>query len=409
MPNYNYYLGPWQASDGGWIPPPGTVGLVDLASVGQCALSGGDSRPVGFFAVAGVLDADYALLGRGDCRELAATAYMADAFESLAKYRPQGDRLVDLLWDTLTTGSDPAGDASVMPLVPTMGGSLELHLGGHSCVKAERFEFGRHRHTEKIRDMVTRRLDRVRVQALDGKRRPGRGEPDRKFHRRVLMAYLEKYRIKPADWEQIKPRSWGRDEGPLEHSTTYADDFNRANGVLSSPWAFDTTGTFSVSGNQVICSGTFVARQGARYESDLASDDHFSQINAVATSGNDWTGPCARYSSSARTHYNVQPRSSTYNDCYVYKCVSGTFTSLQGNGWTAAFPSMHKIAADGSTIQATVNGTAMSAFTDTAIASNTRGGFCARAQFGSTSDDWSCGDLVSFIPAWAAQPTRVVQ
>src|SRR6476646_1064899 len=101
MANYRYYLGPLVktafAGSVAWAAPAGTVGMVDLAALPDQAISPNstDARRVGFFASNAVLPSEYALLGQGDCRDLAVTAAMQSAWRSMTGYRPQGDRLID--------------------------------------------------------------------------------------------------------------------------------------------------------------------------------------------------------------------------------------------------------------------------------------------------------------------------
>lgn len=122
MSAYYYYLGPWVWNAAGyppaWQPPEGALAAVDLRTLEAQAVAGG-TPGLGFFATNTPLDSAYTLLGTGDCRELNTTGAMRDAWESLLGYRPEGNLLVDLLWDQLTTGSDPDGAEHAKPLLPS--------------------------------------------------------------------------------------------------------------------------------------------------------------------------------------------------------------------------------------------------------------------------------------------------
>src|SRR5688572_8874996 len=134
-----HYLGPWvwDAAAGPvphWRGPAGTVGVVDLATPGQCGSAGNPAaRGVAYFAVntPSALGSEYTLLGQGvDPRDIAATALVRSAWQSAAGHAPQGDTVAALLADHLTAGADPDGEAACNPLVPEGAGRLRLVLAG---------------------------------------------------------------------------------------------------------------------------------------------------------------------------------------------------------------------------------------------------------------------------------------
>src|SRR5690606_11362738 len=128
--------------------------------------------------------------------------------------------------------------------------NLDLHFGGHSLVKRERFRFGVHPHTAKIEALLQRDFRRL----FDATERSGLR--DRAHHRRVLDYWIDKYRLDKQDRE-----SWGRlipsdlrqhVEGPIKHETTVSDDFNRANQQLgaSENWT-EVNGDWEIRSNAV--------------------------------------------------------------------------------------------------------------------------------------------------------------
>ena len=140
-----YYLGMWQwNTDRGsyYSAPAGMKGSIDLGILPEMAISGAPRRGCLCWSQDTVLGSDYALLGDGDCRELSATSAMQSVFKSLVGYKPQGTRLVDLIYDCLTSGSDPYGSTGPMPLMPGQDGWMDLWMPGHSRVLGERFEWG---------------------------------------------------------------------------------------------------------------------------------------------------------------------------------------------------------------------------------------------------------------------------
>jgi hypothetical protein len=82
---------------------PGVSGGVDLRPLALQASQGGQAG-YGFAS-----------------REESISPAVLDEWAAKCGYRPQGKNRVDLLWDQLTNGSDPAGDEGPKPLMPGVG------------------------------------------------------------------------------------------------------------------------------------------------------------------------------------------------------------------------------------------------------------------------------------------------
>ena len=397
--DYHYYLGPWawisDTEGERWSAPDGCIAAVDLRGLPAQELAGayGD-KPYGFFAATSPLASEYTPLGRGDCREIAVTGAMQDAWEALLGYRASGDWLVDLLWDQLTQGSDPSGDTPTSPLMPETGGRLSLHLPGHSIVRTERFEWGQHAHTAKVKDV----LHRCYREAVKDERRKG----GKSGHaRRVLDCWCDKFRIQGEGWRDLVPPELRKGHpGRLPHETTLTDNFNRADSATLGTASGGGTWT-EVSGNLDIISNQAGAgaigadgATNARLESDLSSADHYAQIVSNAAGGdNRYQSGCCRFSPSAQTFYYGLLRGGAPQES-VRKRVAGVTTDLVTGSTGHISPFTSRTEANGSTIRLLKNGTQILSVTDTAISGGTRTGMIFRAtSTGERGDDWEAGDL----------------
>jgi hypothetical protein len=375
---YRYALVPWVWDTSGglsrWRLPASSVGGVDLRPLSAQGVAGGAPQGFAFCtslqSVTGTAIATVPHMGEANV-----TTAMQDAWEGATAYRPQGAKLVDLLFDQLTTGSDPDGIDGPKPLMPTVGGQLELHVGGHSLVKSERFRFGIHPHTGKVRDLLRRQFE-DQWEATNGD----------DHCRRCLDFTCKKYKV--ADWREFVPvRLHAHVPGRLPHATTVTDNFNRADGGLGASWTAQS-GTWAISTNEA---GTSAGAgwNMARYESDLSSDDHYSQIEARVVTSAYYGGAC-RCSSSAVTFYSVGGD----GNLYLFKLVAGTQTTLTGGAAQAYVVGQNwRSSADGSTIKGYANAVEKASTTDTAITGNLRAGMSQFGNAGRLHDNFEAADL----------------
>lgn len=408
MANLFYHLGNWiwDAANDCWRAPDGVVGLIDLAVLSAQGSIGPAQRPVGFFASSVNLGTDYALLGQGDLRELSTNATMRNTWQTLTGFRPAGANLIDLLADHLMRGSDPTGETQCRPLVPTASGELEIYLGGHSRVFAERFTYGTHGHTQKLRDLLRLDLIDIRTRSLNGECR-GRSGVDLDFHRKYLDAVLEKYAGrnesgKDSLWAILRPVQWPANEGRQPHETTYSENFDGTDGDSIAnllTWT-EVNGDWDRVSNkaELVLEGT-AANRLARAEHDLTGNDNYAQAASTwkATSSNKH-GTVARFQSGATTGY-CGSGSAQLDQREIQKIIAGAFTSLDTQTQTIAVETLTvKLQVSGTTLSLDV-GAGNSTITDTAIATGTRGGLFGRtatiAGRETQSDDFVMEDVVA--------------
>jgi hypothetical protein len=384
---YDYSIGPWLWTNrmgGSYNPPPGAIGGLDLAPVHEQAIPGSD-RAVGvFISPRGCpLPSEYRLLGSGDSREIAASAAMQDAFQSLVGVRPQGERLADLLWDCLTNLSDPAGQDAPKTLMPSAT-QTRLVLGRE--VKREAFRWGG-QHTNRVRDVL-----RFNVRAIVAEVKTSQA-------RRVLDYYRLKHRT---DWREFVPSEL-RDEldGPLPHETTITETFNGTNADPLGPnltWVFDnhgSTNTWEILSNRANKTATNAEQQFARADSALSSDDQRSQAN-VYGGGAGYGGPvCRMPNSQARTGYLTLLDGTTQ---YLTKLVAGTSTNFHTESNAFADGVLLKVTANDSTIAGFEDGVEILSTTDSAITGNLYAGISMYlAHTAELLDNFEAADLAAGV------------
>jgi hypothetical protein len=401
MPNYTYTIGPWKwsASNAHYAPPSGAVGALDFGTLPEQSVGGSDrGRGLFWFPAGHDPGSEYVALATGDCREINSDSVLVSKFQTELGIAVAGERLVDLIFDGFIGGSDPTGDDAVKPLVPTMSGNLELWMPGHSRVKAERFAWGVHRQTDKLKSMLRKEFDGLMIAA-------GKGElKDDKQHLRVLDAFCDKYRV--ADWKEfVSSKSQKNVPGRVKHETTITESFNTADSGTLGPtltWT-EVLGTWDVVSNRA----QFASGQGisgsARADSDLSSADHYAacDITSLGTANqNGQVRALARFNASAATYYSSGPQ---YNNGsggtarhYTVKVVSGTATILAGpTSFTLpSLPLGVRAECNGSTISGHRGGSQIHSFTDTSITGNLRCGIGAVTGASAVNlDDFAAADL----------------
>lgn len=394
----NYSLAPmhWDATGHYpfWRFPDTVVGGVDVRPLSAQGIAGGSPRGFAFVAsVQPVTSADLATANHFS--EERVTARMRSAWRSSMGFAADGDNLVDLLWDQLTAGADPSGEEAPKPLVPTTAGILELHLGGHgtSPVKSERFIWGKHPHTNRLRDLLRRDFESLWE------------ETNGHDHcRRVLDYTCGRYRVD--DWTEFVPsRLHAHVAGRLPHATTITENWTRADGDTIGnllTWT-ETSGDWDTLSNQAILFTTGgTAVKSARAESGLSGTDHYSQVLVafLGASGTCIGGAAARFNSGALTFYHAHEfqTNGASDTARSQKQVTGTDTTIGTNttGITWAGTDVIKIECNGSSIKRYRNGSLQDTATDTAITTNTR---CGIVGFSSgvanvvKLDDFEAADL----------------
>ena len=413
MVDYRYGLVPyeWAAGDSprpSWRVPGGLPGI-DLGRMGDMSVPGaalGATRGMAFAWTPGVLPSGAVSLGRGDFRDITVDAAMRDAWKSGTGYKPDGARLVDLLWDQLTTGADPSGQDAARPLVPTRSLDLELWLPGHSMVRRERFAWGSHGHTNKLKAALTSHLERIRDDAGRGKLvNPITRQPDTEYHREVMQGLLEKYRC---TFDDLRPSGWPKSDTPKKHNTTLTESFDTSNSDTLGPdqtWT-EVDGDWDIVSNAAQLQTTAGTVRTARCEADLSSDDHYAESVGNAGTVSE-IGAAVRFLSSAETAYIgfiYTPNSTVY----LFKLVAGAETSISSQASSWGGSGTFKCQADGSTIKVYQDGVQKISVTDTSITGNLRTGMMAYCNGTPLPNitSWSAADLyaaATVIPVFMNQ------
>lgn len=393
-----YYLGPWQWVSGRgpafFSAPAEIVGAIDLGTIPEMGAAGKARKGCLCWTDDNVtLGSEYDVLATGDVREINRTARIQSIFKNTIGSVPAGDKLHDMILDCMVDCSDPDGLTAPKSIVPDMDGWIDLTLPGHGKVKSERFEWGRNKHTAKLRRMLRAEFSQLMDQAESGKLK------DSQHHRRCLDALCEKYGV--TEWREFVPTARQKDvPGRLKHETSISESFDKADSTTLGP---DLTWT-EVNGNWTIVSNA--ARVpgvstycSARAESDLSSADHESQVDVTTSTdtGSQFTqiGPSARFSVSAGTYYSA----TLYrfgNNLSLQKVVSNTQTSLSSQSITVSLPEAYKIKCNGSTITMHQAGVQRASVTDTSITGNIRCGINGFTLSGvGVIDNFLASDLAS--------------
>lgn len=213
-------------------------------------------------------------------------------------------------------------------------------------------------------------------------------------------------------WNPIKPgfRRWqvwcGQlwfDVPEVAGGTALAtDSFNRANeSPLASPWASTGDSTFDLVSNKVD-SVNDASDRGAFYNSGVWPGDHYSKgvitLSAVAFTNHDGVCMLVRADGS-RNYYRFEFNSNGSNNVGIGKKVASAYTGLVLRTATFASGNTGYGEAQGSTLQAKINGVnAGASTTDTSHTSGKPGiGYSAEGTGGGTSqiDDWEAGDFTA--------------
>jgi hypothetical protein len=177
----------------------------------------------------------------------------------------------------------------------------------------------------------------------------------------------------------------------------YADNFNRANGALGSPWvAFD--GGLVVASNQ--CGSPNTSLNTARYNNTVGADQ-YSEGDVTGISGSSVVFPCVRFTTGGDFYY-VWVLSS---NIVINKRVGGAYSQVgpTGPAFTSAFKC--RLEAQGTALRLYVDGVLTISTTDSSIATGQPG----LTGIGTTSklDNWAGGDYTPPPPVAPSQITTL--
>jgi hypothetical protein len=361
--DYYYYLGSFvereEFGETVLTPPDGVVGMVDLTP------PNGGGNSIVFFA--STKEIDGVLLVRGDISKTKVGEDVKTTWFKLTGYKPAGETLLDLLWDYLTVGSDPEGITTVKPLMPTSELILELHLGGHSIVKSEKFDIKKSSHKEKV------------IAVLQKEYSDFKEDCDRKGSNKnleLLDFFGDKYKINNPE-DVFIPKHLPK-EKPMKHHTTFTEDWNCGDSASLNcdlTWSELQGTSFGISSNAA--TNTSVnAVASAQMTSPVSSSDNYSQVDILIGSVTSLGIATTRMGSGSMSNYYALRR---YNDGAVRfrieKAVAGTLTAITtAINLGASYPETWKIEANGSTISCYLGGVLKDSVTDTGVSSGLYGG-----------------------------------
>lgn len=364
-----FYIGPWQLAsaerlkadgfDRLWHPPDGSVGNICLRGSAR-----NDEAAPGLFVMPkGARLSGYEHLGSGDPRSIMPAGRVRIAFESLSGKSATGNSLAEWVRGAIGIHADMSG-VGPAPMRPGRGRRLGYWLAGERVLDVP-FDLATDE-GGKARLRMQEAYRKVRAQARDG-RITVKGVADGEFHRRLLSAWGEQYRVNNPE-DVFVPADLPR-ETRLQHGTTLTDDFNRADsatspGSSSEGWSWvEESEQTGISSNQI----TWVsgANTAARANSALGSDDHYAQIQRTGVSGTGagYAVPCIRFASGAVSMYLATWRSS--GNAGIYRRVSGSFSVLTSDNTSEDATNTYKLDMAGNDLEAFRNGVSDSTYTDT--------------------------------------------
>jgi hypothetical protein len=166
--------------------------------------------------------------------------------------------------------------------------------------------------------------------------------------------------------------------------TTYSDNFNRADGALTTPWV-TIEGTHSIASNLVpVGTGSpNTSKYSATFTNDQWAEADIASLGSTST-----IMPCVRVNTSGDLYYAWTDGS----HLIIVKRVGGTYTTV-ATGPTFTFAGPNKIAIEvvGSTIKAYLNGTVAITTSDTQVTTGLPG-FISANGAGATLDNWRGGN-----------------
>ena len=408
-----YALAPWswntddqEANPNHFWDIQDSVGLIDLRTVPEMGTPGPVAQGFGFAAFPNLTPLPPGSIPLGDGLSRSLTQRQKNnvkAAFSLGENIVAAD-LLGVIRELLVQHADPTGQARLKPLLPTVNGRMEMHLGGHSQVLSEIYDPTAH---PLVLELVQEDYRQVREETL-GRMARGISNRDPQFHRRYLQALVEKYG-RWFNWEELIPSDLPR-ETPLPHGTTLQDTFVETSDTsLDAHTATGPNSGFSwaeVEGDYLVVAATDRAEDqstsdnSARAESDLASADHFSEndISRSSGGGSRRAGAATRFAAAATTYYRfvIALEDDEYQ---IAKVVTGTKTEL--------FSAVHDGDPDPddiNTVQGKSNGSTQELFfdavsklsgTDTAITGNVRAGIYSRNNATYRHDNFKAEDVAA--------------
>lgn len=201
----------------------------------------------------------------------------------------------------------------------------------------------------------------------------------------------------------------------------FRHDFVLANGTTISdgqhPWTETKQTALEIVSNTLHTTNTLGNDCDARFEADLASDDHWCEITISTFVGGSATidasaSPMVRYDPAVNTFYNCFVSKKTATDAlFLYQEIAGVGTQIATT--TTTFPSLPfkvRLSAYGSNITVSINSDMLLNIQNYAIPRGRRCGV-QLARGNATADVnlsyWECADNNSFRPSDSTTMWRV--
>ena len=372
-----YYMGRWEwyqeigtkalATDFDYWRCPGgnCAGLIDLRSIPQMSRAGGTPEGYGFFVYEEPqLNPSLYYLGNSlNYPLIGSQKQWIEENLSLVQGITQSTILDVLYTDLLILNGDPTGQDRWKPLRGSLKTGVKLYLA-NELVKREEFTQD-HRAFQGTIDVFQADYSRLKSEgmAIEHLRKVTGAKMQ------ALFGRMDDDLLEPL----LGPNAadgWGRP------STTITESF---------PGTSDTFGG-DLSWTEVLGDYDNVSDKGvdntandgwgsARADSDLSSDDHYTEVITTWTGDNSSAaGPCVRFAAGAETHY-VFTLNASGDDAKIRKVVTGTVTDLDIKPFTlAAETKTVKLTVDTTTLTGLVGGVQTNTTTDVAISSNLRTG-----------------------------------
>lgn len=363
------YLAPWEwfSIDGNdhWRSPDGdALSTLDLRTLAQQAAVGPTPQGYGVFAYAGARTITDSV-ALGEFLDDSLTGQQRNAIETrLGRAIPSQTTVLDFLWDTFTSASDPAGLLWPKPLRGGLTKPLRLRFQG-AVVKQEAMSVDL-AHRSRIID----------VYREDYRRNRGDGTPLEALRRWTGSTCIKLIgTLDDSAADIIMPPEF-RDDGWATPKTTITESFNTSDSDTLGPdltWT-EVEGDIDIVSNKASASGN---DDSARAETDLSSDDHYAQAELTAGADSRGCGVICRYSSSAATFYIGGARRNAFDRFQLWKNVSGTNSEIGENNADTAWDgtaSTFYLEVDGSDLELKQDGASRITLTDTSITGNLRCG-----------------------------------
>jgi len=302
------------------------------------------------------------------------------------------------LRELLLEEADPTGQIRWKPLRISSRNGMKLYLGGFGLLLDEPF-----------------RADHPAIQTTlavrwaDYRRHKAAGTPLEVLQRWTGNDMLKLFgRVGDDLLPALLPPEYQSD-GWKPRDTIILDIFNRTNsaslGSSSEGWSWtENNGSWSIGTNAAEVDDNQINNH-ARAESDLSSDDHYSQAVLLTTGHSEAIGVLARMATAnfSNFYWGRVDFSATPDSWQTYSRVSGTYTAIGVNtGVNVVVNDVIRIMTDDSSITRRRNGADQDTVTNTALTGQLRCGIGSwTSMTGARMDDFEAADLAVVVETYS--------